>query len=96
VITGEENKIELTTRRVGNRELEKFPEKSEIWYLQLQRVGSKYTGRISVDGTHWTDIGTHVIVRKDGRLGLGAESKGGIESPVEFDDFVVQGAKAHE
>jgi hypothetical protein len=46
---------------------------------------------MSVDGVKWTDLGTHVLVQKDGRLGLGARAgKRGIENAAEFDDFVVQ------
>lgn len=67
----------------------------EVWYLQLERRGVKYTGRVSVDGVEWATIGTHVMVQKNGRLGLGAyqDWEKGNEQAVEFDDFVVKGAK---
>ena len=72
----------------------RFSPKPETWYLQLQRQGSKYTGRVSVDGVKWTDLGTHVFIQKDGRLGLGTRAgKDGIENAAEFGAFVVQGAE---
>jgi hypothetical protein len=76
--------------QLGDRGLKGYAERPETWYLQLQRSGSKYIGRISTDGVRWTTLGTHVIVQKHGRLGLLAGSGGGIENPAEFDDFVVQ------
>jgi hypothetical protein len=65
----------------------------ETWYLQLERKGVKYTGRASVDGKKWTDIGSHIILQKNGRIGLGVEQDwgGGNEHPAEFDDFVIKG-----
>lgn len=91
-VGGQMNEISPPMQKLGGRELVGHTEKPEIWHLQLQRVGTKYTGRISTDGVRWTDIGTHVIVRKDGRVGFFARSgKGGIENAAEFDDFNVQG-----
>jgi hypothetical protein len=48
-----------------------------------------------VDGAKWSDIGSHVIVQKGGRLGLGAyqDWKGGNEHAAEFSNFVVQGSE---
>ncbi|MGE0825713.1 MAG: VWA domain-containing protein [Candidatus Binatia bacterium] len=95
-ISGQENEIEPDQYKVttlGNRELKGFATNAEIWYLQLERIGLKYTGRVSSDGTNWMDIGTHTVVQKNGRLGFGATSGGGVENPAEFDDFVVQGAE---
>src|SRR5262249_50624980 len=49
---------------------------------------------VSVDGVKWTDLGTHVFIQKDGRLGLGARSgQQGVENAAEFGPFVVQGAE---
>ena len=90
VIEGQENAIVQGVSQIGDRELKGYAETPETWYLQLQRSGSKYIGRISTDGVRWTTLGTHVIVQKHGRLGLLAGSGGGIENPAEFDDFVVQ------
>jgi len=91
-VGGQMNEILPAMQKLGGRELVGHTEKPEIWHLQLQRVGSKYTGRISTDGVKWTDIGTHVIVRKDGRVGFFARSgEEGIENAAEFDDLNVQG-----
>jgi hypothetical protein len=90
VIEGQENPIAQGMSQLGDRELKGYAERPETWYLQLQRSGSKYIGRISTDGVRWTTLGTHVIVQKHGRLGFRAGSGGGIENPAEFDDFVVQ------
>jgi hypothetical protein len=85
------NQIRPPWRQLGKRELIHFSPRPEIWYLQLQRQGSKYTGRMSVDGVKWSDLGTHALVQKHGRLGLGVRAgKNGIENAAEFDDFVVQ------
>lgn len=92
VVGGQMNEIDPAMTTLGSRELVGYSEKPEIWHLQLQRVGTKYTGRISTDGVRWTDIGTHVIIRKDGRVGFFARSgEDGIENAAEFDDFNVQG-----
>lgn len=90
VIEAQENAIIQKISQLGDRELKGYAERPENWYLQLQRNGSKYTGRISTDGINWTSLGTHVIVQKHGRLGFRAGSGGGIENPAEFDNFVVQ------
>lgn len=91
-VGGQMNAIRPAMTTLGSRELVGYTEKPEIWHLQLQRVGTKYTGRISIDGVRWTNIGTHVIIRKDGRLGPFARSgKDGIENAAEFDDLNVQG-----
>jgi hypothetical protein len=89
-VEGQENAITQKMSQLGDRGLKGYAERPETWYLQLQRSGSKYIGRISTDGVRWTTLGTHVIVQKHGRLGLLAGSGGGIENPAEFDDFVVQ------
>jgi len=92
VVGGQMNDIQPAMQKLGSRELAEYSVKPEIWHLQLQRVGSKYMGRISTDGVRWTDMGTHVIIRKDGRLGFFAMSgKDGIENAAEFDDLNVQG-----
>lgn len=92
-IEGQENKIEPGMRQLGNRGLEGYSKNPEKWYLQLQRVGFKYTGSVSMDGVCWTTIGTHVLVQKHGQLGLVAGVwGGGIENVAEFDDLVVQGS----
>lgn len=98
VVSGQANTIEpdqYKFKQLGKREIAGFAQKPEVWYLQLERAGVKYTGRMSVDGANWTDIGTHTILQKGGRLGFGAHSGDdrGIENPAEFDDFVVQGAE---
>lgn len=90
VIEGQENAITKRMPQLGDRELQGYSERPETWYLQLQRNGSKYTGRISTDGVRWTTLGTHVIVQKHGQLGIRAGSGVGIENPAEFDDFVIQ------
>jgi len=74
---------------VGERQLHGYATKREDWYLQLERKGLNYTGRASVDGVDWQEIGTHTILNKDGRLGLAAVSDG-IENPAEFDYLEVK------
>ncbi len=81
------------TNKVGERLLDGYATEPEVWYLQLERSGVKYTARSSTDGTAWKDIGTHTVLQKGGRLGFGASAGGGIENAAEFDDFVVTGAK---
>lgn len=94
LVSGQKNDISSDIRRLGDRDLNGFSQKPEIWYLQLERVGVKYTGRISADGKRWVDVGSHTILQKNGRLGLRAGSgEGGIENPAEFDDFVVKPVK---
>ncbi|MGH7898421.1 MAG: VWA domain-containing protein, partial [Candidatus Binatia bacterium] len=76
---------------LGGRKL--TPERStdpQTWYLQLERVGSTWTGRASADGQRWRDIGSHTIARREpGRLGLEVGSTGTSENPADFDDLVV-------
>ena len=95
VINGEKNsiKMEVYDKKIGNRPLRGYANTSETWYLQIERSGVKYIGRISIDGKDWTEVGIHTILQKNGKIGLLAESGGGIENTVEFDDFVVKGAK---
>lgn len=95
-VSGEENTIELNQHQVktlGNRDITGFADKPEVWHLQLERTGVKYTARMSVDGKTWTDIGTHTLLQKGGRLGFSSFSGGYVENPAEFDDFVVQGVE---
>jgi hypothetical protein len=89
-VGNEKNTIVMRIRELGTRSLGGFSEKGEPWYFQLRREGIKYTGQISVDGVRWTDLGTHVIVPKHGRLGMVAGSGGGAENAAEFGEFVVQ------
>ena len=81
--------------KLGNRDLKNESAKPEAWYLQLERSGVKFIGRISSDGTKWEEIGTHIFVPKTGRIGLGAyqDWDGGNEQAVEFENFVVKGVK---
>jgi hypothetical protein len=74
---------------LGERQLHGYATKREDWYLQLERKGLNYTGRASVDGVDWQEIGTHTILSKDGRLGLAAVSDG-VENPAEFDYLEVK------
>ena len=85
----------LKADKLGNRDLTGESPNPETWYLQLERAGVKYIGRVSVDGNKWEEIGAQVLIPKTGRLGLGAyqDWEEGNEQPVEFDDFVVKGAK---
>jgi hypothetical protein len=43
-----------------------------------------------VDGVRWIKIGSHVIVSKNGLIGLSVASGGGIETAAEFDNLVIQ------
>lgn len=90
VVGGQLNDIAPNITELGGRDLKGYANADETWYLQLQRVGSRYFGRMSVDGVNWTEFGPHLIVQKDGQIGFGAGSGGDIENPVEFDNFVVQ------
>ncbi len=85
----------LKADKLGNRDLKGESPNPETWYLQLERSGVKYIGRVSVDGNKWEEIGAQVLIPKTGRLGLGAyqDLAEGNEQPVEFEDFVVKGAK---
>jgi hypothetical protein len=75
---------------VGDRQLHGYATKREVWYLQLERKGLNYTGRVSIDGDDWQEVGTHSILNKDGRLGFAAVSDG-IENPADFDYLEVKG-----
>jgi len=78
---------------LGKRPLKGYSQDREIWYIQLERKGINYTGRLSADGIQWTNIGTHTVLQKGGRLGFGAASGGGFENAAEFGEFVIQGAE---
>lgn len=96
LVSGQGNIIEPDQQKIktmGNRDITGFASQSEVWYLQLERTGVKYTGRASVDGKEWMDIGTHTVLQKNGKLGFSADSGGENENSAEFDDFVVQGAQ---
>ncbi len=96
LVSGQGNIIEpdqYKIKKMGNRDITGFASQSEVWYLQLERTGVKYTGRASVDGKEWLDIGIHTVLQKNGKLGFGTDSGGENENPAEFDDFVVQGAQ---
>lgn len=95
VINGQENSIRFGeyNTKIGDRQLKDLINRSETWYLQVERSGVKYIARVSVDGKDWTEIGTHTLLQKNGRIGVSANSGGGIENTAEFDDFVVKGAK---
>jgi hypothetical protein len=78
---------------LGTRQLHGYPTKSEVWYFQLERKGVHYTGRVSIDGVEWQEVGTHTILAQNGRLGFTAVSSDPahvVENPAEFDDFVVK------
>ena len=51
--------------------------------------------KIMVEAEHAQNSGPHLIVQKNGRLGLGAYQSWdkGVEQPVKFEDFMVKGAK---
>ncbi|MFZ0254689.1 MAG: hypothetical protein WAN46_03350 [Gammaproteobacteria bacterium] len=92
-ISGKENTFTLS-EKLGTRDLSGLSKEPEPWYLQLEKSGRKYTARASVDGSEWTDIGTHTVLQmKDARLGFSAGSGGGIENEAAFDDFVVKRLK---
>jgi hypothetical protein len=94
VVGGKEDILLLKQSELGGRQLKGEISTPETWYLQIERRGAKYTGRMSVDGKKWTEVGSHVIAQKNGRLGLGVEQdwEKGNEHPAEFDDFVIKGA----
>jgi hypothetical protein len=76
---------------VGSRRLEGYATQPEVWYLQFERRGVKYTARVSIEGKEWQEVGSHMLVDSDGRIGFTALSdKWGDENPAEFDDFMVQ------
>jgi hypothetical protein len=93
VVNGEADVRPLQGAQVGKRKLAPYATQPEAWYLQLERKGVQYTGRVSTDGKQWTEIGSHTILPKNGRLGLTAylDWKQGHENSTEFDDFVVRG-----
>jgi hypothetical protein len=94
MVGGQENTMLLDTLQLGERELEGESPEPELWYIQLERKGVNYTGRLSADGRQWATIGQHTILPKAGRLGFGAFSgEEGIENAAEFGAFVVQGAE---
>ncbi|NJN47382.1 MAG: VWA domain-containing protein [Candidatus Competibacteraceae bacterium] len=94
IISGQKNDIRILERgfQIGSRGLEEYAETPETWYLQIERSGVKYTGRMSVDGQEWTDVGTHTVLQKTGRIGVGAHSSR-IENAAEFDDLVLENPK---
>jgi uncharacterized caspase-like protein len=68
--------------------------KPGLLYIQLERKGLNYTGRLSVDGSQWITVGTHTFLQKGGRLALGVRAgKNGIENAATFSSLVVQGAE---
>lgn len=75
---------------IGERSLKGYTMEPEDWYFQLERQGVKYIARISIDGHKWYDVGSHTMLNKNGRLGVMATAGEGIESPAEFDNFVVK------
>jgi len=75
---------------LGDRQLQGYATEPEVWYLQLERNGLNYTGRVSIDGVAWQEVGTHTILNRDGRLGFAAVSDG-IENAAEFDYLEVKG-----
>ncbi len=77
-------------KSVGDRDLKEAFGQSMVWFLQIERKGFKYIGRVSADGAEWTKIGTHTLIHKgDVRVGYGARSGGKTENVAEFDSFVV-------
>ena len=98
MVNGQENTIaadtgSLTVKNFGTRDISGYATQPETWYLQLERTGVKYTGRMSVDGKQWIDIGVHTVLPKSGKLGFSALSGGEIENAAEFDNFEVQGTE---
>ena len=93
VVNGEADVRLLQGAQVGQRILASYATQPEVWYLQLERRGVQYTGRVSTDGRQWTEIGSHTLLPKNGRLGLTAylDWKQGHENSAEFDDFVLRG-----
>jgi Mg-chelatase subunit ChlD len=95
LISRNKDEILLKADKIGNRDLKDELPKPEAWYFQLERVGVKYIGRVSLDGNQWEEIGTHIFIPKSGRIGLGTyqDWNDGNEQPVEFEDFIVKGAR---
>jgi hypothetical protein len=90
VLEGQLNNIVEPMKNLDHRNLDGYQKNPETWYFQLRRDGVRYTGLISVDGTRWSKIGSHVIVNKNGQVGLNVSSGGGIETAAEFDNLVIQ------
>ncbi len=89
---GKSNEINTyrTLSQVGERDLEEAHGVEHLWYLQIQRSGLKFTGRISADGTEWVDVGEHTLLgRGDLQVGISAFSSG-VENAAYFDDFVIK------
>lgn len=78
--------------QLGSRSLAGYAQGAETWYLQMERRGVKYTARVSLDAKDWTDIGTHTVLPKGGRLGISAFgwSSYSTEEAAEFDDLIVR------
>lgn len=95
VINGQGNSIRFgkMSSNIGGRRLGDLVNNSETWYLQIERSGVKCIARFSVDGKDWIEAGTHTVLQKNGRIGVSANSGGGIENTAEFDDFVVKGTQ---
>lgn len=95
MISGSKDQIFMRANKLGTRDLAGEALQPETWYFQLERVGIKFTGRVSLDGSKWEEVGTAALIPKTGRIGLSAfqDWNGGNEQPVEFGEFVVKGAK---
>jgi hypothetical protein len=91
---GSDNTIDNAWETLGDRPLGGFASGVETWYLEIERAGIKYTARASSDGVRWSEIGTHSVIPKTGRIGLAAWtwSDAAPEHPAEFDDLVIEGA----
>ncbi|MBL8258288.1 MAG: VWA domain-containing protein [Candidatus Competibacteraceae bacterium] len=91
LVSNSKDEITLKGEQVGKRSI-KDEASAEAWYLQLERSGVKFTAKISADGVEWKEIGTHILIPKTGRIGLGAyqDWRSGNEQPVEFENFVVK------
>jgi hypothetical protein len=93
-VSGEDNTIQADTLQLGKRQLKGEAQEPELWYIQLERKGVNYIGRLSTDGVQWTTVGTHTFLPKGGRLGFNAlSSEKGIENAAEFGPLVVQGTE---
>ena len=90
VVGGQGNNIVRKVSMVGSRSLAGHSDKEETWYLLMRRKGIKYTAEISADGTRWTDLGTHVVIPKHGRLGIAVSSGGGVENAAEVNQLAVK------
>jgi hypothetical protein len=93
-VGGQSNEIDANTLQLGERQLKGESPEPELWYIQLERKGVNYTGRLSADGVRWTTIGTHTFLSKGGRLTLVARAGDkGIENAAAFSSLVVQGTE---